>query len=512
MRSRTLSAAMATAFGLVALTACSGSENGSDSSMETATATAEPSAWDEPVEVLWANDEELMSEVEVVDGVALAYVSIGNQEESVVAWDATTGDELWREQAIPGTRPTGVEHGIPAVEIDGMWTTAFLDRHEDTPNNTWGHLAVVDVHTGMSKWPEQGNQLLWSDRPSECGDTYCLTGLIWEVDDEPIAKHLDIESGALEDGPHDEADNAGEAPFLPPGGVFVGEYISVTAPGETSEALNYGADGEVKWSRPYTDVFGDGKSINGGWHWLDYEPDLPVIGFGSPYEERDGTQPFEASDDLDANLLVGLDRGTGETLWSLEGTAPCRSTSFGYLPNEDSEQIIVCRFNSGTASYSYDGEEVSDRVYADVDLEIISVDPHSGNVKWAQPLGSDPANFAFPSDGGSNFETGSSIVSVINDAAALVDADSGATQEFPEGAALLCAQEPEPITLTSSYSQGEPIDYYLADVVGPCSSKADELSDSEISRGTLDLAGYESDEIAVINLTSGVTAFAPSEP
>ncbi|MBW8172782.1 hypothetical protein K0651_06965 [Ornithinimicrobium sp. Arc0846-15] len=506
---------------LILTAACSGSEAGSESgsgSAETASDTSSATSsgptegkvadeWTTPAEVLWTNDEVLMSDVRVQDDVALAYVQTGNNAEAVVAWNAESGEELWRSQAIPGSNAAGVAQSIPLVEIDGAWTTAFLAPTEDVTHN-WGTLRVVDIHTGDSDWSGLDSIHMESSRPEQCGDTYCLTAL-FDYSIEATGRQFDYAGkGALV--PIDAIGADGDqVPYLEQG-RFLGTYVSSTQDW-SGETLNYGADGRIVWSRPYTEVFGPGTTSNAGWTWSDSDQELPVIGLGFQDTGVDLSQTATATVDLTTPELVGLDRETGETLWSMSSVMQCRSTGDSLRPDKTEDTLVFCRYNSGSASYTFDGEDVSEPAFTDIDVDLIGVDPFTGDIEWTVPLGPDPLNYAAARDSGLDYSVSGGVLAVVEGGLADIDASTGDVKPLPAGASVLCALPEETAKLSGAWRNGEPWGYARADQYRPCDSSGLADPSTQVTVGALRTSGFADDSIAVVNLESGVTAFAPAE-
>ena len=237
--------------------------------------------WAKTPTVIWTNNDILMSATKVESDVALAYVAVGSGKEIVLARDALTGRQLWREDAAPGLDAPGIAHDIPIAGDEGVPTTAFLVPTEGSQGYIWNKLAVVDVATGAAVTPPITRSTL-SSRPHPCLQTFCVTGRFAARGVNSLLAY-DSEGGSL------GVAQGTNVPYLEDG-RFLGNFVSSSTSGE-QEALNFGENGQITWSRPYTDVFGNGTSSDAGWAWIDDEPGIPIVGVGYTYAKLDMSQP-----------------------------------------------------------------------------------------------------------------------------------------------------------------------------------------------------------------------------
>lgn len=454
--------------------------------------------WESPSEVLWNNGDLLMSETRVESDVALGYVATGDGNEFVVARDARTGRELWRQQATPGIDAPGIKHQIALARDGETQVTAFL-APTDGANHVRNTLSVVDVATGTASSPSLSSQPVWSARPRECLKTFCIGGKLEDQERTSLLMYDPEDGGSLS-----VAQGKG-IPYLD-GGRFLGTFVSSSTT-NGQEMLNFGENAQITWSRPFTDVFGDGTSSDGGWAWIDDERGIPLVGVGYTYTEKDFTQPFDTEYDLTESRMVGLNRDTGATVWQHDGLAPCTGMSHGLTYFDGI--VVACRVNSGTLTVHWDGTEATKVTYENADIDLVGVDPESGKIRWDLKLGSDLANIASASWGGRSFEFVQDPIVTLNGTAAVVDTATGAAEPVPAKSVLLCAQERDAIPLLGAWSKGESHDYPVATVFAPCSPAGEILEDGAVSVGTLAASGYDTSVINVVNLSSGVTAFAP---
>ncbi|KFF59126.1 hypothetical protein JF66_13580, partial [Cryobacterium sp. MLB-32] len=241
------------------------------------------------------------------NGVVVSYVSASDGGLQIVAWDAHSGVELWRDDAATGSMTTGVELDASIVETDGRTLVPYV---RDLPDNDsdWQQLVIADAVTGIAV--AVAPSAVWaSERPTACPDGagICFSG--WTFDARLAGQRsfrFDPKVGTV----RPDTDLA-----LPDGARFLGERIfstSLRAP-EGLEMLGYSAAGKTAWQRPYTEVFGRGYSSDGGWSWEKSDPDGLLIGSGATYEP--GLSDREQySYDLTEQRVVALSRETGETV------------------------------------------------------------------------------------------------------------------------------------------------------------------------------------------------------
>ncbi|WP_029145762.1 PQQ-binding-like beta-propeller repeat protein [Microbacterium luticocti] len=453
-----------------------------------------PSAWTQAATPIWRNHEALMSVPRVTGDTVLAYVSDGDGGEAVVAWDAATGVERWRHAAVPGEQAPGVRHRIPLLDDAGTTYTAFLAPLPDDWNENWGSLQVVDVVTGEPR--RDAVRFLYGTRPEVCGDTFCLSAL-FDGETQLHARQYALDDGTIEDARRSDDD---PAPYLD-GGWFLGDYVSVKG-ASGKQMLRYGTDGRIRWERPYTDVFGAAATTEGGWMWDDGHLDLPVIGLGGPARQARGDT---YTVDVAGSRLVGLDRATGKTVWSIPGAGQCEVTQ-AYV--RDDGTLVACRVNSGTAQWPTTDKKLSRLRFTDFDMDLIGVDAKTGTIRWTVPLGADPRNFV--SLAGPSLYSGGDPVAWIDDRATAIDPKTGATTPFPKDATLLCVDEATDIDLISVYGDADTGEfaYPAADRLYPCRSDGTRLDDGAISYGTLEAAGYDTSQPVALNLSTGSAVFA----
>lgn len=477
-----------------------------------APATTPPASdvWKQPATVSWTTDARLMSDVTVADAVALAYVSIGADKEQLTAWDAKTGTRLWRHDAAPGFQSPAVPHDVATVRHGAATWAAFLAPAPAGANPAWSTLSVVDVATGKPVAPRLAEQLIFSSRPVACGTTFCVTGTFGG--EHPAIQSLQFSpaTGMLEPAP---ASGAGgrPVPFISDG-TPVGTFMSVSG-GPGGQTLQFGADGRIRWTRPYTDVFGPGTGLAGGWAWADGDEKLPVVGFGNvaPVDHA-GTPPRTGERrSLTTGRLVGLNRSTGATVWSVPGIANC--PMIGFTPIAHEGVITACRIDRGYQTADWTGSTMTNIAFHDVRADVVGLDAKTGKVLWSIPVDADQLVDAWSGDASASvapFAVSETPVVLIDGHAVAIDPVTGRRTALPAHATLLCQQPGRrSVPLAGGWDGGAVTPYTAATTFVPCTTAGLIRPHAKVSYGTLAAAGHDTGAISVVNLAGGVTAFAP---
>lgn len=147
---------------------------------------------------VWQVRAEAMSQPHVKDGVAVAYLAVPDADASVpevgpydtpvvpdvltvVAWDAETGDELWRHAAVSGSSVStdaddyGYGPSVAVTELDGAQVVHYLVGDPDSDGT---QVATADLRTGTET--RYGPAVWATSRPHSCESDprrgVCLTG------------------------------------------------------------------------------------------------------------------------------------------------------------------------------------------------------------------------------------------------------------------------------------------------------------------------------------------------
>ncbi len=338
-------------------------------------------------EPVWQVRARAMSQPQVKDGVAVAYLAVPDPDApvpevtsydtpavpdllTVVAWDAETGEELWRHQAVPGssvgTDSDGIGYGprIDLTQLDGSWVVDYL---VGDPESDGTLVASADLRTGEET--RYGPAVWATSRPYSCDSDWqgvCLTGTFaGEADAHEI--QLDLESGTLVPAPQDPA----PANPVPAGAEQLNAGLFYV-----DGQLGYADDaGEVRWTRPYEDVFVPGATPDGLSGWVARDDDGLLVGIGSV--------PTTTAGEYDASTVMStvvLSQDTGETVGSAPGL-PCTG-SWG----SSDDRLPVC-VETGTVTVPGDGS--NDLTYVDHGRYVVGLDVTSGEQVWRFPAEGD---------------------------------------------------------------------------------------------------------------------------
>lgn len=371
---RAMTTTAAGAAALLALSGCGPSE-------EELAAQAEEDQLAAPLEVAWESNDELISYVEETEDVALAYVA-GDGMMELLARDIESGEELWRKPALFGNENERAGAGLPLVEHDGTQYTSYYAPSEDGP----GHHEVVDVETG-ERLRSRLTQETFADRPYTCGETFCAEGEWWYQDGDSgyfaESQEIAFDWGSERwtareqvDGTEDE-----DAPPVTEDADRLGPHLSISKPDESEESLiGYGADGEIRWERPYTEVLGHENTEDRSVRYTDGGEDDPLILSAWPYG-GDGEKKELGS----LTSTLRLDVSTGETLWKAENahlSCDYAALSSDELIDADPTVAVACGYDAGTRTFSQDGDGQMTWEDQDVDQYVVGLDIETGEQEW----------------------------------------------------------------------------------------------------------------------------------
>lgn len=480
------------ALALVMATAVSGCAAGA-APVESSARADEALDWS-PAEPLWTAEDTVMSEANVVGDVVLTYTA-SESGLMMTARDAETGDVLWSRPATPGTTATGVRFWPTTTELDGTDVVVYLASFRDDQNG-WAQLIVADVRTGTNLAPALVETAIWSARPVNCEDTVCVTAQIDGTQQRSTYMLHDRELVPAE---------GIDMPFTDDTGYKLGSHIVAHSDNDV-QMLAYGEDGEYRWSRPYTDVFGAGTSTAGGWAWLDDDPELPAIGIGYGHEEWDRSVAQTRYMDLTSGRLVALDRDDGDTLWSVDDALDCAPA--GDLEVID-DVLVICRLSAGTAVGQWDGSKSTKTTFEGIeDFELVGLDPQTGEELWTLSLDESGANVFGGADDHASFVVGDDPIALVDGEARRVARDTGESLPLPDNASLLCeAERSETVMLSGAWSKGRPETYPRAQPLSICDASGMPTPQEPVSAGSLSVLDASSGGLVVVNTRTGLSAY-----
>lgn len=453
-----------------------------------------PDPWDEPARVLWTHDDEALGPATTSGGVSVGLVAGSDAGVQVLARDQHSGAELWRADARIGGEAPGV---AAHVATDGD-RVSFLAARSYPGDHRWATPVMVDIRTGEEISAGMPGEVMIADRPDTCDDAFCVTGRLPSSRTESTWE-LPVDAGR---GARWELASRDDSRYLETG-RFLGHYVSESR-ASGAERLSFGRAGRIEWSRDYSEVFGEGASSDGGWHWHDSTSD-PIVGWGTRHVALP-KQPGKWSLDLAATRVVGLDRATGATRWSRDGVISC--AAIGYTLHIDDDVVIGCRFRSGRQSVMWDGTSTTPLSLTDVDADVVAIDAKTGDVRWSVPI--DPASpSAAVLDGDDGFLRGGTPMIQVGSRLTTIDVATGDTATLPADAVLLCERTGRRYTLPNPWSRRESSERAGARRVVACTADGREAPLSSITNGALEFAGFDTTAVSIVHLDSGTTAFGP---
>ena len=355
-----------------------------------AAATIKPPAPTEPapapvqqaVEQAWATSGfEPRTTATVIGKTAVVYATVSS-DLFLVGLDTATGRQRWRRPATAAAFDPDRE--VRVVEIDGL--VGYL---RDVGDDRLSRLAMIDPATGSDRIVT--DKQWWRTLPEVCQDNaayLCAWAYVLEPGRDVLVSRqfrVDRRTGAVTKVPGDGAGETGRTTTL------WNDLVRVN--GAKVETVGIEQDGRLLWSRPVTELFGPGASLD---DWAASEDDgaTPVLqlagrvgwhGHGTSYPSLD----------LAANqVTVGVNRMTGSVLWRQRGTWPrCR----GRLPDPgqmstpgSDDPALRCRYQ-GRLDSSPRGRGYELTQPSDLAVTLERADLQTGKTLWSVPLAAEPS-------------------------------------------------------------------------------------------------------------------------
>lgn len=408
--------------------------------------TSPPAEIDEPVQVVWSVDLDIVAGPRIAGDTVLVHVVEGEQL-SLVGFDADSSAERWRAPASPGEVVTGIAV-VPRV-VDGH--PVYFRPHDR--DNLYAELVVADPVTGDDI--AVSDALLFRSTPSTCPDderAICLQ-VRETYDDTATAQRMGIDAdGSLTE----DTVMAGVEHWNRP----IGARGLVDLRVDDVEYLAVYEAGEELWRHPVEELFGERHSSNFGWSWgYDEATDLYIGSFGFEPDETEDTQIL----DMSRGKLVAVERTTGEVRWIEEGVYDhCGGAAA--VPGDDAIALqaageSVAGVRDLPVRCHVSGELVfgSDVEPEPVDIRVEGYDPATGRTVWQVEAGDARVllgNFARSEDGPVMLAGSTGIVVDIDGTPTVIDLATGETAEAGDET-LWCRGEPV------SFDYHEP--YYIND-------------------------------------------------
>ncbi len=454
--------------------------------------------------MLTIGDVALLSQPEIVgEDVVAAYVADDQGDVYLRGWDLASRDLLWARRVVPGLDSEKLEMNVEWQYVDGRAVIGFIAAKNRDQWRRGGHPRIIDAKTGENLTPELNSVRVVGYRPTICDGEFCVGGV--------------TVSGPVKEFTF-STENRGTFTEMPrgtmyrmQGGALLGDHIASRRT-DGVETLEDNDKGEIVWTRPYKDIFGEDFDTRNGWAWASKYTKHPVIGIG--YSRRDDFDRSVAQTitrEYGAQRIVALDRASGETLWTQDRVSIC-AVSDDFVIADD--VLVACRHNSGELSYDWDGTAISDARWKDMDVDMVGLDPKTGKAIWTLPLGEEPANYAwYREDGQRPFSLGGTLVATVDGRSHTVNPATGATTPFPDDARILCdADSEETIPLTGPEETETLVDYDLAAPKEMCGADGTPLKGKEIGRAAVEIAGYDLSRPIALNIKGDIVVFEAPEP
>lgn len=453
-----------------------------------------------PIEPTWTAEVDLIGYPIYLDGFVASYVAAPDGALHVVVWDAATGSEVWRNIAGLGATTYG-SITLAGLEVGGKSFVTYLSPSSNPDDaDGWSDLMITEIGTATSTIGMDSE--VWAHTlPTVCDDktTVCFRGFLKDTVGE--------DSADFRSEPGSGIIVAGTTATLPANSGMIGTnlfYTNDPSPGAV-EQLGYSADGIIVWQVPYADVFGDGYSSDGGWNWNIFASDDVIVGKGILHDPN-RTYGDEYVADSTRHTTVGVDPANGEVLWRIAGAGPCAGDTTDYQFVDG--LIPLCRFNAGTetATFGPDGTTL-EFARADYDLDLLGVDPLSGEIVWTVTLSD--AGFNAPTTDLSFRSFSPTRPFSISGTVRLVDTLRGEATDVPEGAILPCNESRDPFQATNLVSEPESTsDYGAGNDAVPCTSDLVAIDGTAYSAGAARMAGVETAaNTFVIGGASGLSSY-----
>lgn len=442
----------------------------------------------------WTTEAALVGDPIDADGFVASYVAEPDGTLDVVAWNATTGTEVWRDEAAVGMIPKNEGITLGALDSGGKSFVTYVTSVEGD-DTAWVRLVIAEIGTGTpTQIPES---VIWVTRlPSACTDgiAVCFTGNLEADGADPAIFRIDPKVGIIVPEP---------AAVIPDGARRMGDRLFSTSDRSPDgvEQLGYAVDGAVVWQRPYTDVFAEGYSSDGGYNWQLSGSDEMIVGIGS-YVDPNRLDSGEGVVDLTQTKAVGLDPATGNTVWTLESTSICTASFIS--PDFIDGLIPMCRFNSGTRTTAPGADGTLATTEAEIDIDLLGVDPLTGEIEWTLPLGGSGSPTTVTD---AYFGTQSPFRPLdVAGTVSLVNALTGDVTDLPADAVFTCTQPRADFEMVRP-GTSEVVLYPGGYSRFPCTSVLGAIAGTGFSAGALNRSGIDTKNTVFIAGESALSLY-----
>lgn len=422
---------------LVVATACSGSDDAAPDPDPAPDAATRETAGSGSAEELWSIDLDVVGQPVAAGDVAVVYTSEGEGLD-LVGIDATTGEELWRHGASPGSVPPGIS--IEPAVVPGPDDDPVVAYFRPAGSDLRAEMVAIDATTGQDIATTEPVYAI--DLPDTCDDGTDVCTRTTTEEGEPRARiRLDLETGTAVEEPEPLADYQRS----------IGSHGLTDLRTGDVEAIARVDGPRVLWATPVAEAFGPGWSTNGGW-WFEFDAeDGLFVGSVAPPRPAATTPSFEI--DLAVSTMVALDGADGSVVWSDEGSGAWCASSLAIPRALDAEDRagppIRCRV---TGSALVDRQEEGP-TFTDVTVTLEGYDRTTGETSWSLPVGDTPELL----DGGGTSAVADARSTVLPTAEGIlvVDLVRGTAREVGDGDRLACHSETVAFEYPDAWDPGD---------------------------------------------------------
>lgn len=452
------------------------------------------------VDPTWSLEGLPIGSVAVGDGYGATYMESNAGDLAIAVFNAETGAPVWQDSASPGAVTPGIQITANLVEFEGASYVTYLKPRGESQ---WQELVVANIATGEKmrlanpSYPADELTRVWANsRPTECADgkDVCFLGYLRETEDQTAFRAV---LGNAVVVPDPDLTLSASSRML---GDRV--YSTNSRPPAGTELLGYGAGGATVWEKPYTEVFGAGYSSDAGWAWYDGGEGDVIMGYGSDFAAPSDAYPKTFS--MLGNSFVGLDRATGETVWTVPEFYPsCAATSGSF--SYDDEIIAGCRIIAGEQVVA---DAASEAVMTGLEMEIVGVNVTTGEIEWTIAGAGDTSNYFAAS--GAFAGSGKIRAMLLDGEVALVDLADGTSSPLPDDAQMACSYDRGDFT-TAAITAGEAKDqpFSSGERQVPCGADRALSEGQQFSVGALELSAVDAENgFGIISGPNGLYGYA----
>lgn len=351
--------------------------------------------------VRWHTDDVVPASAPVLVGDALVLYSVDDDHLMLTGVDPQDGAVLWSSHASASLRPRG--QALRVKEVGGL--VAHLEPSDSGPANAAVAFAVLrDPVTGHEVL-RSSDALSHADLPSACPHDGAVACLTVPVNGDWSQQAL-MSDGRLETPPETAAGV--------PGWTAIGTLGLSRLAGDNTQVGRI-VDGEPTWQIDTTQTYGAGQSTATGWLFDSFGDDSVLVGsIGLGLEPPADGEAW----DLTEHLTLGLDATTGEVLWRAPATSNFCDTD---ITGNDDDPLLACLWHNGQGV-------AHDRAltYEDIDIDLVRLDPLTGERLWQVALGATTSADGEPSRPEPWLVSPSEIAVTSSDGLLIIDVETGA--------------------------------------------------------------------------------------